>query len=167
MTAPGMIQKLNNQMNLEFYASNLYLQLSDWCSEHSLNGTATFLRAQAQSNVTHMMRVFDYMKNAGANPIVKAINVPGERYDSLEELFQRTLDEYEQRTITLTRLAREAKALDDSNTLSFLHDMEKEQQQDGVLLKTILDEVRSARSAGLCMEQTDQHLLNIMNHQRH
>lgn len=75
MAAVGMVQKLNTPMNLEFYASNLYLHLSEWCSEHSLTGTATFLRTQAQGNVTQMMRMFNFMKNAGATPIVKAIDV--------------------------------------------------------------------------------------------
>lgn len=167
MTTSGMIQKLNTQMNLEFNASNLYLQLSDWCSEHSLNGTATFLRTQAQSNITQMMRVFEYMKQAGANPIVKARVVSEESCSSLEELFQKTLEEYEQRCIMLKTLAGEAKALHDDDTLDFLRDIGKEQQQDGLLLKTILDEVRSARRAGLCMTQTDQHLLNLVNFQQH
>lgn len=44
MATAGMVHKLNTQMNLEFYASNLYLHLSDWCFDHSLTGTATFLR---------------------------------------------------------------------------------------------------------------------------
>ncbi len=56
------------KMNREFYASNLYLHLSNWCSEQSLNGTATFLRARAQSNVTQMMRMFNFMKSVGATP---------------------------------------------------------------------------------------------------
>ena len=73
MAAVGIVHKLNTQMNLEFYASNLYLHLSEWCYEHSLTGTATFLRTQAQGNVTQMMRMFNFMKSAGANPIVKAI----------------------------------------------------------------------------------------------
>jgi ferritin-like protein 2 len=34
MVVPGMAQKLNNQMNLEFHASNLYLHLSEWCEQH-------------------------------------------------------------------------------------------------------------------------------------
>ncbi|EQT61625.1 ferritin-like protein 2 [Escherichia coli HVH 188 (4-2356988)] len=79
MATAGMLLKLNSQMNREFYASNLYLHLSNWCSEQSLNGTATFLRAQAQSNVTQMMRMFNFMKSVGATPIVKAIDVPGEK----------------------------------------------------------------------------------------
>lgn len=32
MTTQTMMQKLNAQMNLEFYASNLHLHLSAWCS---------------------------------------------------------------------------------------------------------------------------------------
>lgn len=167
MTTPGMIQKLNAQMNLEFNTSNLYLHLSDWCTEHSLNGTATFLRAQAQSNITQMMRVFDFMKSAGGNPVVNAMNMTDGSYSSLEELFQKTLDDYETRLTTLNKLADEAEFLQDSATLDFLQDMEKDQQHDGVLLKTILDEVRSAKCAGLCAEQTDQHLLNLVNCQRH
>lgn len=72
MATQTMMQKLNAQMNLEFYASNLHLYLSAWCSEKSLTGSATFFRSQAQSNVTHMMRVFNFLKAAGANPVVKA-----------------------------------------------------------------------------------------------
>ncbi|EET4982794.1 TPA: non-heme ferritin-like protein [Escherichia coli] len=107
MATAGMLLKLNSQMNREFYASNLYLHLSNWCSEQSLNGTATFLRAQAQSNVTQMMRMFNFMKSVGATPIVKAIDVPGEKLNSLEELFQKTMEEYEQRSSTLAQLADE------------------------------------------------------------
>ena len=167
MAAVGMVHKLNNQMNLEFYASNLYLRLSEWCSEHRLMGTATFLRTQAQSNVTQMMRMFNFMKNAGANPVVKAIDVQGEDLHSLEELFQKTMDDFEQRASTLSQLTHEAEALNDAPTLDFLHDLEKEQQQDGLLLQTILDEVRSAKRAGLCPAQTDQHVLNVVNYQQH
>ena len=149
MATAGMLLKLNSQMNREFYASNLYLHLSNWCSEQSLNGTATFLRAQAQSNVTQMMRMFNFMKSVGATPIVKAIDVPGEKLNSLEELFQKTMEEYEQRSV------------------NFLRDLEKEQQHDGLLLQTILDEVRSAKLAGMCPVQTDQHVLNVVSHQLH
>ncbi len=73
MATQTMMQKLNAQMNLEFYASNLHLHLSAWCAENSLTGSATFFRSQAQSNVTHMMRVFNFLKAAGANPVVKAL----------------------------------------------------------------------------------------------
>ncbi|MGL4724873.1 MAG: non-heme ferritin-like protein [Scandinavium sp.] len=167
MAVPGMVQKLNTQMNLEFCASNLYLRLSEWCSEHKLTGTATFLRSQAQANVTQMMRMFDFMKKAGAYPVVKASQPIDEHCVTLEDLFLQTLEEHHQRSSTLSALTREAKAMQDDTTLRFLNALEKEQHQDGILLQTILDEVRSAHKAGLCMHQTDQHLLNVVNQQQH
>ncbi|MEB6378242.1 non-heme ferritin-like protein [Leclercia adecarboxylata] len=167
MAVSGMINKLNSQMNLEFHASNLCLHLSEWCSENKLNGTATFLRTQAQSNVTQMMRVFDFMKESGAVPVLEPVDMSDEAYCSLEAIFQRTLEEYEERCQQLNQLTDEARKMKDSSTLNFLHDIEKEQQQDGVLLKTILEEVRQARRAGICLEQTDSHLLNLVNCQHH
>lgn len=167
MTTQTMMQKLNAQMNLEFYASNLHLHLSAWCSRKSLNGTATFFRTQAQSNVTHMMRVFNFLKAIGANPTVKELETIEDNYSSLEELFQKTLEEYEQRCTKLNKLADEAKAQQDIITLKFLRDMYREQQQDGMLLKTLADEIRNAKRAGICLEQTDRHLLDIATVQHH
>ena len=167
MAVSGMMNKLNTQLNLEYNASNLYLHLSEWCSDNRLNGTATFLRTQAQNNVTLMMRVFDFMKQSGATPVLKAIDMSEEAYSTLEAVFQRTIEENEQRQHTLNEIAHDAKALQDNSTLDFLRDINKEQQQDGLLLKTVLDEVRNARQAGMCQEQTDRHLLNVVNYQHH
>ncbi|KMJ45580.1 ferritin, partial [Xenorhabdus khoisanae] len=33
MLKQEMIKKLNEQLNLEFYSANLYLQMSAWCSD--------------------------------------------------------------------------------------------------------------------------------------
>ncbi|VFS76551.1 ferritin-like protein [Raoultella terrigena] len=50
---------------------------------------------------------------------------------------------------------------------AFLTLLEKEQQQDGMLLQTVLDEVRSADKAGLCLQQTDRRLMDLVAQQRH
>ena len=47
MLAKAMIEKLNEQINLEFYSSNLYLQMSAWCEDKGFEGAATFLRQNA------------------------------------------------------------------------------------------------------------------------
>lgn len=114
-----------------------------------------------------MMRVFNFLKAAGANPVVKALDGINENYSSLEELFQKTLEEHEQRCTTLNKLADEARAQHDIITLKFLRDMDKEQQQDGMLLKTLADEIHNARQAGLRPEQADRHLLDLVTVQHH
>ena len=114
-----------------------------------------------------MMRVFDYMKKSGAYPVVKAFETNEDKCATLEDLFLKTIEGHDQRASTLSELTEQAKVLHDDNTLTFLNALEEEQEQDGILLKTILDEVRSARRAGLCIQQTDQHLLNIVTQQQH
>ena len=104
MVVPGMVQKLNNQLNLEFHTSNLYLQLSEWCIQQRLNGTATFLRNRAQSSITQMMRVFDFMKSSGAWPVVKADEACSAECASLEDLFSKTVADYQQRSSMLSGL---------------------------------------------------------------
>ncbi|AFJ46660.1 non-heme ferritin-like protein [Shimwellia blattae] len=163
MAVFGMVEKLNAQMNRVFYSSNLYLQLSSWCSEHSLNGTAYFLRQQAQGDVTQMMQLFDYMKESGANPVVGEIKVPGNPCDSLETLFEKALADHQGRRTALAQLFSEAEALNDTTTLHFLQGIRARLNQTGQLLKTLSDEAHNARIAGMCMAQTDKHLAGLLH----
>ncbi len=66
MLKTDMIDKLNEQMNLELYSSLLYQQMSAWCSYHSFEGAAAFLRRHAQEEMTHMQRLFDYLTDTAA-----------------------------------------------------------------------------------------------------
>jgi ferritin len=42
MLAKDMIEKLNEQINLEYYSSNLYRQMSAWLNEKGFAGAAFF-----------------------------------------------------------------------------------------------------------------------------
>jgi ferritin-like protein 2 len=107
------------------------------------------------------------MKQAGGTPTVGALDAPQSDCDSLETLFETTIEDHQQRCAMLIKLTAEATLLKDYSTLTFLKSMDQEQQEEGLLLSTILDEVRNANKAGLCMSQTDQHLTNLVNHQQH
>ncbi|HHF2121807.1 TPA: ferritin-like domain-containing protein, partial [Haemophilus influenzae] len=47
MLSENVVKLLNDQMNLEFYSSNLYLQMSAWCDQQGFEGTAKFLSVHA------------------------------------------------------------------------------------------------------------------------
>lgn len=163
MITSGMVQKLNAQMNQEFYTSNLYLQLSQWCSENSLNGTALFLRHQAQNTVTQMMRMFEYIKQSGATPVLQEQHACCGDFSTLEDLFEHTVNDYQNRIKALATLSAEAQAANDTSAINFLNTFKKEELVDGTLLQVILDEVRSARKAGINMQQTDKHLVGVID----
>ncbi|WAH52409.1 non-heme ferritin-like protein [Pseudescherichia vulneris] len=167
MATIDMAQKLNSQVNLEFQASNLCLSLSEWCCQHDLPGSATFLRAQAQEKVNLMMRIFDFMKRAGAYPSVKALENPPESFNSLEELFQKAFEEYNVRREMLAQLSEEAKVVKDEKTLNFLRELDKAEQQDGLLLQLLIGEIHRSLRDGKNITQTDRALLNVVNCRKH
>ena len=38
MLSQTMVEQLNEQINLEFFSSNLYLQMSAWCEDKGFEG---------------------------------------------------------------------------------------------------------------------------------
>ena len=47
MLSNTMIERLNQQINMEHYSANLYLQMSAWCDHQGLSGSAAFLKQHA------------------------------------------------------------------------------------------------------------------------
>ena len=72
-------------MNLELYSSLLYQQMSAWCSYHTFEGAAAFLRRHAQEEMTHMQRLFDYLTDTGNLPRINTVESPFAEYSSLDE----------------------------------------------------------------------------------
>ena len=75
MLNKAIADKLNEQINLEFYSSNVYLQMSSWCSKHGYEGAAAFLLRHADEELEHMQKLF--------NSIIDKFNLVGEDGRSL------------------------------------------------------------------------------------
>lgn len=88
MLSQNVINLLNEQMNLEFYSSNLYLQMSAWCEQNGFDGTAKFLAAHAAEEMQHMRKLFTYLNETGALAIIGEIAAPAHQYGSLKEVFR-------------------------------------------------------------------------------
>ena len=67
MISKKMNEVLNGQVNAELYSSYLYLAMSSWFSEKSLSGFATWMRAQAQEELFHSIKILDYILERGGN----------------------------------------------------------------------------------------------------
>ena len=87
-----MAQKLNEQLNLEFYSANLYLQMSAWCSDKGFEGAAAFLKKHSQEEMQHMQRLFEYLSGTGSMPILGTISAPPIDFASLTDVFKLTYE---------------------------------------------------------------------------
>ena len=148
MLKADMIQKLTQQMNDEFYSSNLYLQMSAWCRDKAYDGAAKFFREHAHEEMQHMMRLFDYLDGTGSMPIIGQIDAPKADFNSLKDVLERAYAHEQSITHSINQLADFAITSKDYPTFNFLQWFLNEQHEEEKLFKTLVDRLLLAGTSG-------------------
>jgi len=161
MLKAEMIEKLNEQMNLELFSSLLYQQMSAWCSYHSFEGAAAFLRRHAQEEMTHMQRLFDYLTDTGSLPRIANIASPVAEYASFDELFRATYEHEQHITQKINELAHVAMMSQDYPTFNFLQWYVAEQHEEEKLFKSVIDKLTLAGKSGEGLYFIDKELATL------
>ncbi len=141
MLKESMLDCLNNQINLEFYSSNLYLQMSAWADNKGLSGTAKFLKEHADEEMQHMQKLFDYVLETGGMPYLGAIESPRTEYANLREMFELILEHEKLITTKINELVEEAFSTKDYSTFNFLQWYVAEQHEEENLFQSVLDKM--------------------------
>ena len=141
MLTPSMIERLNHQINLEQFSSNLYMQMSAWCDHQGYTGSATFLREHATEELTHMYKLFDYVCETGALAVIAAVPAPPNSYASLGDVFKMIYEHEMKITAAINKLLSFALAEEDFSTFQFLQWYISEQHEEERLFKSILDKI--------------------------
>ena len=162
MLCDKMIDCLNKQINLEFYSSNLYLQMSAWASDKGLDGAATFLEAHAAEEMMHMKRLFDYMIECGALPRLGAIEGPPTSFDNVKVLFEKILEHEILVTRAINELVHTSFEQKDYSTFNFLQWYVAEQHEEETLFKGILDKIDIIGTEGQGLFMIDQELSKLI-----
>jgi ferritin len=158
MLSKSMIDELNAQINLEFFSSNLYLQMSAWCEDKGFDGSAGFLRQHAAEEMQHMQRLFTYVSETGAMPILGAIDAPKHQFASLGEVFRETYQHEQMITQQINKLAHVAFSTQDYSTFNFLQWYVAEQHEEEKLFKGILDKLDLVGEDGTALFFIDKDL---------
>lgn len=139
MVNEKMIKLLNDQINLEFYSSNIYLQMSSWCENNGLPGSAKFLRLHANEELMHMNKIFDYVNESGGMALVGEIKAPASDYPSVKALFEEIYKHECFVTEQINKIVGAAFEAKDFFTFNFLQWYVSEQHEEEALFKGILD----------------------------
>jgi ferritin len=131
---------INEQINKELYSSYLYLSMSAYCEAENLPGFAHWTRAQAQEEVGHAMRFFDYVNARGGRVVLKAIEMPTPVWKLPLEMFEQVLDHERKVTGMINRLYELALA-------------EKEYATQMALQWFMTEQVEEEQNAGQVVEQ--------------
>ncbi|TKB51757.1 non-heme ferritin [Ferrimonas aestuarii] len=161
MLSSAMIDKLNEQINLEFFSSNLYLQMSAWCEDKGFEGAAEFLRDHADEEMQHMRRLFTYVSEAGGLPLIGQIEAPAHEFASLSDVFAATYEHEQLVTRKINELAHTAFSNQDYSTFNFLQWYVAEQHEEEKLFKSVLDKLELVGDSGQGLYMIDKELANL------
>jgi ferritin len=141
MLSEKLITKLNKQVELEMYSSNLYLAMSAWCSSKGLNGSAQFLKEHSKEELMHAYKLFDYINETGAQAVIPGIEKPVLKAKNLKDIFKATFEHEKSITTKIFDLCSTAMELKDFSTFNFLQWYASEQHEEEKLFKDILDKI--------------------------
>ena len=156
-----MIEQLNIQINLEFYSSNLYLQMSAWCEDKGFEGAAEFMRKHADEEMEHMKRLFTYVSETGGMPKIGTIESPSCEFESLGALFRETYEHEQVVTKAINSLAHTAFTTQDYSTFNFLQWYVSEQHEEMKLFKGIIDKIELVGEDGKALFFIDKDLAQM------
>jgi len=121
---------LNKQINEEMYSSYLYLAMSAHCEHEGFKGTAHWLKAQAQEETGHAMKLYGYILEQGAQVELAAILKPEGPFGSPLDVFEKTLKHEQHITGCFQKLAEMAVQEKDFATQNLLQWFVNEQVEE-------------------------------------
>ncbi|WP_032092649.1 MULTISPECIES: non-heme ferritin [Pasteurellaceae] len=157
----AITEKLNEQINLEFYSSNIYLQMSAWCDAHGYEGAAAFLLRHADEEMAHMQKLFTYISETGGLPLLGKIEAPKNDYQSLREVFEIILQHEKFVTAKINELVEVTFAHNDYSTFNFLQWYVAEQHEEEKLFSSILDKFNLVGEDGRSLYYIDRDLATL------
>ncbi len=91
MLGAKISEALNDQLNAELYSGYLYLSMAAYFHSVGLPGFAQWMRVQAQEELVHAMKFYDFITERGGRVLLKAIEGPPTQWSSPLEAFEAAL----------------------------------------------------------------------------
>jgi ferritin len=137
-----MEKALNGQVNAELYSSYLYLSMNAYFKSVNLDGFANWMYAQAQEELMHAMKLYDFINQRGGRTLLAAIEAPPDQWDSPLAVFEDTLKHEKKVTGLINGLVDIAMEERDHATQIFLQWFVTEQIEEEESVGNVLEQLK-------------------------
>lgn len=158
MLSTKMGKALDGQINAELYSAYLYLSMAAWSRGRGLDGFGNWFRVQAQEELAHAMRFYDYVYERGGSVTMSAIDAPPGDWDSPLALFEQTLKHERKVTGLINGLVDLARAESDHATKNMLRWFVTEQVEEEGTAEKLRQKVALAGTEGQGLHMVDAEL---------
>ncbi len=156
MISDDLQSAINTQIRNEYYSSYLYLSMSAYCESMNFSGFAGWLRKQSEEELTHAMRLFDFLTDRDGRVVLEAIDQPPSEFGSLQEIFQKVLDHEKEVTTMINRLYELALSENDHAASVELHWFIQEQVEEEKSASDIVEKLKLAGNNSAALLILDQ-----------
>jgi ferritin len=142
MLADKMQKALNGQLNAELYSSYLYLSMNAYFKSVNLDGFANWMYYQAQEELEHSMKFYDFIIQRGGKVQLTQIEAPPTEWDSPLAVFEATLAHEQKVTGLINDLVEIALEEHDHATNIFLQWFVSEQVEEEESVGGVLEQLK-------------------------
>jgi ferritin len=137
----SVLDGISEQVKNELYSGYLYLAMSSHFDVENLKGFSHWMRLQAQEEMQHAIRLFDYVGRVKGRVTLQTIDAPPPTFGSPLEIFQKALDHEREVTRQITDLYELARKERDYATELELQWFIQEQVQEEDNASTAVDQL--------------------------
>ena len=142
MLNPRIEAALNSQINAELYSSYLYVSMSAYFDSQNLAGMANWMRIQAQEEVTHAVKFFDFVNERDGRVLLTQIEGPKTEWTSPLDVFEEAYAHEQKVTGLINDLVDLSLGEKDHASNAFLQWFVTEQVEEEAAAKTIVDKLK-------------------------
>ena len=164
MLGKRMQDAINEQINAELYSAYLYLSMAAYTEAANLPGFAHWMRAQANEEVEHALKLFKYVGERGGRVVLTAIEQPQVEWTSPLHVFEHTLEHERKVTSLIHGLYEVALAEKDYASQMLLHWYIEEQVEEESNAEQIVAALKMAGEKPQGLLIVDQQLASRGGH---
>ena len=158
MLSEKMQNAINKQINSEIYSAYLYLSMSAYFESINLEGFANWMRMQAQEEMVHAMKFYDYVNERGSRVVLQSVEGPPTEWDSPLAVFEHTYEHEQNVTGMINNLVNLAIEEKDHATNSFLQWFVDEQVEEESSADKVLQQLKLTGDAPGALFMIDREL---------
>ncbi|MBU0741498.1 ferritin [bacterium] len=149
---------LNVQIQAEFFSSYLYLSMSAWCENNHYEGFAQWMRMQAQEELFHALKIYDYVNMTGGRVRLQAVQQPETEWQDPVTVFEAALGHERHMTENINNLVGLCVKESDFATHAMLQWFVSEQVEEEATIDSILGKLKMMGGQGPGLFMLDQDL---------
>jgi len=158
MLSEKLQNALNDQINAELYSSYLYLSMSAYFQSINLGGFANWMRIQAQEELVHVMKFYDFINERGSRVALETVEGPPTEWKSPLAAFEHAYGHEQMVTGRINDLVNMAIDERDHATNGFLQWFVTEQVEEEATASGVVEKLKLVGDGGGGLFMLDREL---------